>query len=250
MIEFLQPFVEVLARIVPGISSSRERTRSANLGAELFLLYVQLNEALALAEDIVNSLEVYVDRMSEHVRTGTDPYARTAGEWVSSNVREQIDNLAGIKDRMRKLRWDLQVLEGEANNNLRFLIAYKMSALSVLADAVDRNRFPVLGRPQLADPASVPPGVELLNDAISLGYYPALAREIADNSVAMDAPWDAAVLTVIKRYLEVRDPRRELDDIRTSMELIRAALEANFSVRDILLRAGDPRARNRRKGFG
>lgn len=50
------------------------------------------------------------------------------------------------------------------------------------------------------------------------------------------------MLTLVEEYLAVREPRRRLGEIRDSLEKIRAALEENFTITDVLLRAGDPRA--------
>jgi hypothetical protein len=50
------------------------RTGKLNeLGAELFLLYAQLNETMRCAEDIVQSLRVYANRMARHLEHGDDP---------------------------------------------------------------------------------------------------------------------------------------------------------------------------------
>lgn len=49
-----------------------------------------------------------------------------------------------------------------------------------------------------------------------------------------------------EHYLVVRKPREELTRIRVSLGKIRTALLANFTVSDILPRAGDPCADCRR----
>ena len=243
MLEFLQPFVDAVARAVPAVAAKKERDASAKLGSELFLIYVQFNEALVLAEQIVGSLETYVARMSEHVRTGDDRYALTAGDWVMDDVHQQVRNLTHIRERITGWRWHLQVLDGRSSNELRFLLDRKLSALHVLSRAVERQRMPLRTTGVLIDEHGT---LQVGRDPIA---YHELEDQLAANSVPMDRPWTADVLARVEHYLAARKPREQLAEIRDSLEKIRAALEANFTVTDILLRAGDPRA-GRRRGFG
>lgn len=71
--------------------------------------------------------------------------------------------------------------------------------------------------------------------------YHKLRKELAVNSVPMDEPWGPEILAIVKDYLASRKPREQLDEIRISLEKIKAALEEHFTISDILLRAGDPR---------
>jgi hypothetical protein len=62
-----------------------------------------------------------------------------------------------------------------------------------------------------------------------------------NSGVPLDAPWGAEIYDQIKLYLEVRNPRAQLDEIRNNLENIREAIERNFTIKDILLRVGDQR---------
>ncbi|MEV6604207.1 hypothetical protein [Kutzneria sp. NPDC051319] len=130
MLEFLQPLVDLIAKTVPALSKRRERDEAAKLGAELFLLYVQCNEALVQGEHIVRSLENYLTLVAQ------------GSQW-SDDVRTSLSRI--LRDRLRT----------------------------------------------------------------------------------------------------VRRPREQLERIRSALEKIRPALVANFSLGDVLLRAGDPRASRR-----
>jgi hypothetical protein len=244
MIEFLQPLVDSVSRAVPAMAAKKERDEAARLGAELFLVYVQFNEALVLAEDIVHSLEVYVRRMGEHLRTGQDSSAMTAGDWVGHKLKQQATNLIGIRERMRDWRWHLQVLDGGAANELSFLLEYKVSAITMLAEVVDQGQVPLRTGGLLIDDGGTlrveaAPGERQWRLS---EHARALFEQMMAGTVRVDRPWDADVLDVVQQYLAVRKPRENLEAIRISLEKIRAALEANFTVSDILLRAGDPRA--------
>lgn len=235
MFEFLQLLADAVARAVPVMAKKKERDASAKLGAELFLVYVQFNESLVLGEDIVRSLEVYVERMSEHLRTGGDSYALTAGRWVTDQIHQQVRNLTDVRNRINSRGWELRILDGQATNDLWFLLDRKMSALDALSAAVDRERLPLRTNGMLIDEHGT-----LSTDSM-LGYHD-LERDLTANSVPMNARWTPEVLAVVERYLAVRKPREQLAAIRASLEQIRAALEANFTITDVLLRAGDPRA--------
>lgn len=242
MIEFLQPLLDAVTKAVPAMSAKREREESARLGTELFLVYVQLNEALVLAEEIILALETYTERMSEHLRTGGDKYALTAGSWVSDKVEQQLRNLVGVRDRLARWRFEFQVLDGTATNELRFQLDIKHSALRALAAAIDSGRVPLRQAGVLIDDGgsiTVPPG----GRPSDLGpVCTRLHGELMADSLAMDAPWGPEALARVQDYLAGGLPRQRLDAIRASMEQIRAALEANFTLSDVLLRVGDRRA--------
>lgn len=239
MIEFLQPLVNVVTSAVPAIVKKKDRDTSARLGAELFLIYVQFNEALVLAEQIVGSLEGYVERMTEHLQTGEDKYALTAGEWIRDKAHQQLRNLTGIRNRLQRWSWTLQVLDGQATNELEFLLDRKSSALQALSRTIDNQLMPLRTTGLLIDDQGALHASDDRYPAHSLFYE--LGQELAANSVPMNQPWGPETLSIVKNYLARREPRQQLAEIRASLEKIRTALEANFSISDILLRAGDPR---------
>lgn len=242
VIEFLQPLVDAVAKALPAIAKKKDRDASAKLGAELFLVYVQFNEALVLAEEIVQSLEHYVDRMTNHLRTGEDKYVLAAGEWFSDSIHEQLRNLEGIRNRIDGWKWELQVLDGKSTNDLRFLLSRKMSALRALADTIENEHLPLRTSGVLIDDQGT---LRSLADRPAhdlFARYGELAKELTANSVPMNEPWGPKILAIVEGYLASRKPRQQLDEIRDSLEKIKVTLEANFTIGDILFRAGDPRA--------
>ncbi|MGH3782409.1 MAG: hypothetical protein ACRDRO_17755 [Pseudonocardiaceae bacterium] len=233
-----------MTKAVPAIIKKKERDASAKLGADLFLIYVQFNEALVLAERIVRSLEGYAERMTDHMRTGGDKYALTAGSWVSDDIHQQLRNLVGIRNQIDRRKWELQVLDGQSTNEIQFLLDLKSSALDALARTIENQRMPLRTTGIMIDDRGV---LHALDDGSAYDPYRndvryfKLSEELAMNSVPMDEPWGPEILAIVKDYLASRKPWEHLDEIRTSLEKIRAALEANFTISDILLRAGDPR---------
>lgn len=244
MLEFLQPLVDLVTKAIPAIAKQNERDKAAKLGAELFLLYVQCNEALVLGAQIVHMLEGYLEEVARGSR-----WADGSREAVSRRMREQLHNLTGIANRLEEFQFGLHVLDGPAYLELKFLTDMKGNALHALCAALDEERLPLRTAGVLIDNDGV---LQLPDDgprhrALAEVQH-RLADELTANSVPLDLPWGPDVAATISRYLAVRKPHEQLERIRTALERIREALVANFSLNDILLRAGDPRG-NRGRGF-
>ncbi|EWM14470.1 hypothetical protein [Kutzneria sp. 744] len=237
MLEFLQPLVDLIAKTVPALSKRHERDEAARLGAELFLLYVQCNEALVQGEHIVRSLESYLALVAQGSQWADD--VRTS---LSRGLRDQLRTMTAVAARLREFQFAFHVLEGPAYLELRFHTDLKMAALYHVVAALDEDRLPLRTAGLLIDNGGVlqpgpGPGTEALR---RLNYQ--LSDEIAASSLPLDRPWGPEMPAVVERYLAVRRPREQLERIRSALEKIRAALVANFSLGDVLLRAGDPRA--------
>lgn len=239
MLEFLQPLVDLIAKAVPAIARHRERDGAAKLGAELFLLYVQCNEALVLGAKIVDSLEYYAS-MPPHSRRAYQSY-----HGLADLVQEQMRNLTGIGNRLDRFQFEFHVLSGRAALDLEFLIDWKSSALTLLANTIAHRQLPLRSAGVLIDDD----GVLQLADRPSrsqleqLRYQ--LGDELAASTLPLDRSWGPEASELLQRYLDVRRPREQLDRIRDALETVREALVANFTLGDVLLRAGDPRGNRR-----
>lgn len=143
--------------------------------------------------------------------------------------------------------WELQALEAASTNDLLFLLDAKLSALSALAETIDDQRVPLLTEDVLIDRGVLQSSDEPWHHLEH--KYGKLRAILRTQSVPMNEPWDADVLGIVRNYLATRNPRAQLDEIRAAMEKIRSALTATFSISDILLHAGDPRAGRRRQRY-
>lgn len=232
MIEFVKLLVDVVLKAVPGMVSKNERDRAARLGADLFLLYVQINDVLVRAELIVTQMERY-DR-------ATDLELATARGALLQLVPEQISDLREITGRLQALHWELGVLDGESSASLEFLLGMKSSALDQLSYALTLDHLP-LGTTT----------VEVDDDGIRWPQVrPAhhARRTVFDNlrdELGRDHPTREDEVRRIRTYLERRQPREEMRAIRENLEKLREAIAANFTLQDILIRAGDPRLSHR-----
>jgi hypothetical protein len=241
VLEFLQPLVDLIAKALPALAKRRERDEAAKLGAELFLLYVQCNEALVMGDRIVRSLENYLLLVAQGSAWADD--VRTE---LSRGLREQLRAMTAIATRLDEFQFEFHVLEGPAYLELRFLADQKTSALYSLVGALDEERLPLRTSGILIDNGGV---LQLdgnhPHQAMQRLRYQ-LDAELTASSLPLDRPWGPDMPAVIEHYLAVRKPREQLERIRVALEKIREALLANFALGDVLLRAGDPRANRRR----
>ncbi|MFC0546777.1 hypothetical protein [Kutzneria chonburiensis] len=237
MLEFLQPLVDLIAKALPALAKRRERDEAAKLGAELFLLYVQCNEALIQGERIVLALESYLVRRDgrRNFQTG-----------LLSMVQEQSRNLGGVAGRLRDFQFEFHVLGGDSYRELLLLTDQKANVLQALTGVIEQQQLPLRSTGLFIDGGVLTPGVERsIAQRVNLRHQ--LAAELAASALPLDRPWDQDTPAVIEHYLAIRKPREELERIRVSLEKIRTALLANFTLGDILLRAGDPRAHRSRR---
>ncbi|HTI25765.1 MAG TPA: hypothetical protein VL652_32555 [Kutzneria sp.] len=236
MLEFLQPLVDLIAKALPALAKRRERDEAAELGAELFLLYVQCNEALIQGERIVLALESYLVRRDENhnFRTG-----------LLAMLQEQSRNLVGVAGRLRDFQFEFHLLGGDSYRELLLLTDQKANVLQALTNVIEQRQLPLRSSGLFIDGGVVTPGPERsITQRWNLRHQ--LAAELTASALPLDRPWDQDTPAVIERYLAVRKPREQLEHIRLALEKIRSALLANFVLGDVLLRAGDPRADRRR----
>ncbi|MGY0390364.1 hypothetical protein ACWZJV_25620 [Nocardioides sp. WG-D5] len=234
MIEFVKLIVDVVLRAVPGIVSRNERDRAAQLGADLFLLYVQINEVLVRAEQIVSEMERY-DRSAGPELAG----ARRA---LLRLVPEQIADIQVIAERLDGLRWELQVLDGQSALALDLLLDLKFSALDLLSHALSLDHLPLGTTSVEVDDEGIRlPQILPTHEARWM-----VCRNLRDE-LGGDHPTRDDEVRRIRAYLAHRRPREEMRAIRESLETLREAIAANFTIQDILIRAGDPRLDRRRR---
>ncbi|WP_328531228.1 hypothetical protein OG984_08905 [Nocardioides sp. NBC_00368] len=233
MIEFVKLIVDVVLRAVPGIVSRNERDRAAQLGADLFLLYVQINDVLVRAEQIVTEMERYDGAADLELATARGALLRL--------VPDQIADIRVIAEGLERLRWELQVLDGQSSLTIDFLLDRKLSALDLLSHALTLDHLPLgMTSIEVDDEGIRWPKIRPTHEARWL-----VCRNLS-GELGGDNPTREDEVRRIRLYLERRQPREEMRAIRESLEKVREAIAANFTIQDILIRAGDPRLSKRR----
>jgi len=234
LLDFLKFFVETATKILPSLVTRRRNQKLHEIGAELLLFYVQVNEALVRAEDIVGSLEVYVSRMKRHIEYGDDAYALTAGSWIGPKIDAQGQSLAKIGQTMRRWGIELQLLDGQMYAQLVRLLDEKAGALGMLLHVMTRRKLTLDLHAVLERSIESPGFQELIRRR-------ELEQEMMKNAVSTTVEWGSDVYVEIARYLDERQPREQLLQIREALEEIRSAILSNFDVSELLLQVGDER---------
>lgn len=228
MIEIMRAMVDLLARVVPALFRARRDTRLREVGAELFLLYVRLNEALVCADRIVDQLTACV--------SGRSP-ARAAPATLRYELAKQHVTMQRISGLLESQRIQLILLDAGVYHQLVPLVSAKVSSLQTLIATLRAGHLPI----DVADH-------DLRTLASGEGWedgLPPPAHERILSRIRADAlpgdRWDPDTVIRVAAYLRHRDPKGQLDRIRDAVEQLRAALVAHFSVEDMLLAVGDHR---------
>jgi hypothetical protein len=240
MIELFKLIVEAVTKAIPNISTMRRDKELREIGSDLFLLYVRLNETLICAEEIVNSMEMYVQRMTKHLQQGDDEYALTGGEWIAYKVEQQRLNLARVGRIMQRCAVQLQIVDAETYSSIVPLLKGKFNALDSLLTQMAQGAITIAGPTEsefrellTSRPDAFSP------DFREMEQYRELAGRVRAGSVSTQVPWDKQIYGIIVEYLNTRKPREQLQLIRNALGEMRTALERNFSIADIMLAVGD-----------
>jgi hypothetical protein len=244
VLELLKVLIETVTRALPAAGSAARQRRLNEMGAELFMLYAQLNEAMLCAEDIVSNLRAYVSRMAQHLEHGNDPYALTAGTWIRDVVQQQRFTLGRIGSMMKRLSTQLNILAPGSIARLAPLLRGKANALDSLLTVMSRGGFP------MAEPSA-----EQLarlqrhgHDGAAFDELDAVRSVLEQGAVSTLQRWDEPIYREVVRYLERERPEERVREIRALLEEIRQVLDSTFSLQDVLLEVGDRRFRKEYDG--
>jgi hypothetical protein len=244
VLELLKVLIETVTRALPAAGSAARQRRLHEMGAELFMLYAQLNEAMLCAEDIVSNLRAYVSRMAQHLEHGNDPYALTAGTWIRDVVQQQRFTLGRIGSTMNRLSTQLNILAPGSIARLAPLLRGKANALDSLLTVMSRGGFPM-----------AEPSVEQLARLQQHGHggaefdeLDAVRSVLERGAVSTLQRWDEPIYREVVRYLEHERPEERVREIRALLEEIRQVLDSTFSLQDVLLKVGDHRFRTEYDG--
>ena len=241
MIEIIKALMEAVVTGIPGIRTAKREKKYRKLGVDLFLLYVKLNEVTVNAEAIIHYLEEFATRTEQEI-------AEAEG-WPDSTfrylVRQQEQALHNVMSLFQSQSTLIQILQPQSYNELLPLLSGKSGALRSLTYILGTERFPL--DPSQADvdewrepsqshhrrrhdfPDRMLTGGPELNSLI-FGQ----SRHWEETALPTRG-WDVNTRTQIVQYLEQRQPRQQLEKIKSALTLLRTTLMENFTVADILL---------------
>ncbi|HWW68905.1 MAG TPA: hypothetical protein VN089_03095 [Duganella sp.] len=262
MIEIIKAIIEPIAKAisVPELLKSHKDKKAHEIGTELFIMYASLNEILVVGRSIVSELESGTEWMSRKLKEGKpDECLYTNLEFLLS---QQSSNILKLVASVKRLGLELQVIAPDVYVRLAPLLHGKLNAVACLLDSINRK---------YSKPKLVSTDIESIEHILAVGdecsaaltsYKPheteSMAHAVADHVIYQErnvfeqlirqeeiedvGSIPAHQYPVIRAYLDMRKPSATLDDIEALLLVFRKSLEANFSLRDILLKVGDHRA--------
>lgn len=238
MLEFMQAVLEVVVKIVPNILKRKKDEIFNEVGVELFLFYMQANEALICAEEIVHDLEYYVSRTE---RLGGKRTGASISRQIANKIERQMLNLAEIREIIQRWRFYLSTVGGDSIWRLAALISYKTSVLNALLIPMQEKDLPLSVRIENLEAEE--------HEGHDFEYYRIrkdLYQRIVETSISVGSPLGSDAYQIVKAYLENSNPKLRIQEIRIALEDLRSALMEAFAVKDIILKVADYRFRDRR----
>ena len=238
MIDLIKLIVQTLTQVIPQLRGIRGDQRRRELGATLFILYVRLNETALAGEGIIYGLEAYIRGMEHyHQKPATRGHLLKGEYWVSNQVRHQITNFERLDELIRESSVVLQIIDTESYNNLKFLLERKFGGLLQLSRIMRSGSLPLL--PHSDDDLRTLIALGSDQRALAMAWHD--IHDTDGNMIPMQSDWGDETCEQIASYLQERNPREQLTQIRASLSSLRKALEENFTLSDILLEVEDRR---------
>jgi len=223
MLDMLKLLADIALKVIPGITKDRRNKQLNQIGADLFLIYVYINETLMLGEIIVEKIDYTLTRLRRRIaREGA-----TASIYVDPKLRilinRQQENLIIIQSLLKQYATPLQIIDGQSYRRL-------------LLDEIDKADFldslqGILGAP-VADPGSYNDFPRALNGSEDPLALIARWGEITGPSREF---WTAEMLSAIEAAIEKSQPRTQLAKIQEQLVILRQALTDTFTISEILV---------------
>lgn len=216
---------------VPAILEYKKKRRLNEIGTELFLLYLSMNDILVLGRSIVNDLERSIDWLMRHE---PDESLYTT---LDFKLKQQYMNISRFLHSLRRLAVEMQVISPEAYRSIIPLMYDKGSAVSWLIGSL--NGYD--SGPQL--PYLEKNDYQEIQQVIANGgnIEQVLGEKLKILPVENIRSIKASKYPVIIDYLNQTKPGEQLDEIEKVITMLRGAIEKYFSLQDILLSVGDNR---------
>jgi hypothetical protein len=238
MFEALKMLLEIAMKVIPAAARNHQKKHLSHIGAELFQVYILINEAAILGEVIIDKIDSTLARLDRRINEEGDSASVPPDGHLEALVKRQLQNFYLISGLLDQFSAELQVIDGDAYSKLTLLLEGKYTLLNAISGAVRSNRLPLVQDPEKF--SKVMHEYKGLNDADSSkgqAFYTALRPTIA--AVPLDERWSEPVGHSVASLLEETPPREQLGAIREQLANLRKALLDIFTPQDILPIVGD-----------
>jgi hypothetical protein len=249
MFEIIKVLVEYLSKLInpTELSKLKRQKDMRELGCQLLILYVRLNEIIVTGEEIIRGLERYVERTEADLAQGetSEWLLKWGSNFILPNLLKQHSNIDRLNQALTDFHEELAIIDADAYLKLHYLLVAKRSAIDQLLEIVADGNMPLGGpteeeiKEYLEDPslgrAFRPTRYERSEFADRIGW------ELRRDAIPISKPWNNDVYRQVKEDLDSRKPREQLKYIYAVATQLRESLEKYFSITDILLEVGDRR---------
>lgn len=241
MLELFKILGELLIKVIAteSIINAKKSKKLRKLGVDLFLMYSTLNSAIVLGRRILERLDWGVWWMKSSIREG-EPRAVCCMSDVAPMFNRQLSLLRGFVTAFRHLDLETEVLSSEVAWRLVPIATEKMNALNLLSLAIERGKTRLVSLDEvkmrwLMEYAADP----LRKSSLEFEMFDGL---IIERGIADVSAIEVSQHPIVEAYLQSGKAKNDLDELERLAHLLRASIEKNFSVQDILLDVGDRRA--------
>lgn len=235
MIDFIKLLADSLIKIIPLIGEYKQKKGVQDIATRLFLVYIRLLDCLNTAEQILTSMESYLEDVEEG-EAWRAVYFRST---VARELRAQQIDIDRLHDALGDLNSVLVILDKNIKNQVNLFVEGKKTALGALLSAMEDGFVPLFKiEPDLAsrilaymhsEPSRIGSdlNIELIN-VINSGDFLDVDEDENDDTPEID------LAALISAYLNKGQIREEFARIGTTIDQLRAVLGENFSVIDVL----------------
>jgi hypothetical protein len=242
MFDLIKLMLDITIKIVPGASSWRREKRLNRIGADLFYVYIMMNEIITLGEAIISGLEEIVESFPDDGTAESVTHEVRVHPELRIRIRRQWENLIIIFSLLNRYSKELQVLDAVSYRRLFLLIKGKESFLRMISVRLAMGRSPLGSARDMID-AMDEYAVNHSPDYMSVMIYQTdMTNEMI--SVPPDGNWTQYDRSSLALVIE-KARAEQLQAIESEMTRLRESLEKTFKLSDVLLVVSREDARGR-----
>jgi hypothetical protein len=250
--EVIKLFVESVIKLinVEALVKERDKKRLSKIGVELFSLYATLNSIYVTGKRIQREIESTIDRADRY--KAENRFEGSVGSYdLDKLLSAQVRNIASFSRAFDRLTPYLSVIDPLSAQEVSLFLATKISIIGILIrmmkvassqGGVKTHVFSPSLEDEIVDKVrfvkSVPFSVDYSLNATLLAVINSGMNYRDDESVVISHITDEK-LAFLKKYLETRNPSRELERLREILDSLHENLINNFEIKDILIGVGE-----------
>ena len=231
MLEILKLLTDIALKMIPGITKGRKDKQLNQIGADIFHIYTQINEALILGAIIADKVDLTLMRLNERVAIQGGDASISVDVYLPTLLARQQQNLQIILFLINKYSTQIQIIDAESYRRLMGLLRGKLGVIGMLGNIInwDRN-FPVIENyDELLGVLDSPKDLSPRGDAEFIRSLDAAIVE-----VPLAGRWTADMLPNIEAAILRSHPRQQMEEITDQLAALGKSLKDTFEISEIL----------------